>query len=63
MDEAKKMRLFVAGQASENPDDWNPWFQTKYVIAETKDDAAKLIDFTNQIVEVSMERPAPVVLM
>lgn len=63
MDEPKRMRLFVAGQSTENPDDWNPWFHTKYVIAETRDDAAKLVDFTNQIVEVSMDRPGPVLLM
>ena len=53
--ESKRMKLFVAGEVSGNPDDWKT--HHVFVIAETPEQARELVDFTSIISEVPMDCP------
>lgn len=52
----KRMRLFVAGEAWDDPDKWNAELHM-FVIAPTEEEAAKMVDFTSTLVEIKMDRP------
>jgi hypothetical protein len=40
--EKQKLKLFVVGQSSENPDDWSEWSSNLLVVAESREAALRL---------------------
>ena len=57
MENDKKMKLFVAGEYSADPDKWQNNLVRTFVIAESAEAAAEMIDSTNMITELPMNRP------
>jgi hypothetical protein len=53
----KRMKLFVAGQVSDNPLEWSDLLERKLFLAATEGDALKMTD-ANFVIEVRMDIPA-----
>lgn len=58
MDEQKGMKLFVVGQPSGDPKEWNDYCETHFVIAPNRDEASRLADGASMVQEVVMDYPA-----
>lgn len=54
----KKLRLFVIGELSGDPDDWIPWNPYRaIVIAHDEEEARRLVDCCTMIAEIPFVRP------
>lgn len=51
----KRMKLFVAGEVCDDPEKWS-YEDHMFVIAGSKEEAKKLIDFTSTITEIPMSQ-------
>ena len=55
----KRMKLFVAGEMSGDPNDWDGLSsKTALLLAESEDEAVAMIEFTSVVKEVRMDQPA-----
>jgi hypothetical protein len=53
----KKMKLYVLGESSGDPDNWGPYTQRALVLARSKEEALAMGDFTSVATEVWVNKP------
>jgi hypothetical protein len=54
----EKLRLFVVGQTSSDPDQWSPWFDRAIVIARDEEEAISLSGLNcDRVAEILLDRP------
>jgi hypothetical protein len=54
----EKLKLFVVGESSSNPDDWDGYGTTAIVIAESKEQAKTLCpELSDTVTEIPLDRP------
>jgi hypothetical protein len=54
--EPKKLRLFVVGESSGDPDEWSSYTNRAIVIAHDEEEARGLVDFSNMVTEIVFTR-------
>lgn len=54
-----KLKLYVVGETSSNPDDWSCWNELQLVIAQNPEQARKLCEFARHqpVTEILFDKP------
>jgi hypothetical protein len=55
--EPKKLRLFVVGESSGDPDEWMAYGERAIVVAHDEEEARSLVDFSNRVTEIPFTKP------
>ena len=62
VEENGKLKLFVVGESSGNPDDWPELGRRAFVVAGSAEEALLLVDFSSEAAELAPLRPVILVI-
>jgi hypothetical protein len=52
-----KLKLFVVGTSSGNPDEWSEYGNRALVLATSPEEALSMVDFSSAVAEVKTDKP------